>query len=177
MTSTPLTNPVPVSPSDHIDWTRFNLKRSTSPLLIPPDAFCMRLTIDETHLGTVIPHVSNIEFVRWLEVLAIAHAESLGFDDRWYRQHNLIWFVARHEINYLAELLLDDHIIMATWINEISKCRADRRYAIACENKNRIALIARTDWVLVTRDKHKPTRAIPEMITRFRPAETPDNSG
>ena len=127
----------------------------------------MRLTIDETNLGPKIPHVSNLEFVRWLEVLAIAHAQSIGFDDQWYRNHNLLWFVARHEIDYLAELLLGDHIILATWINNITKCKAERRSVILCENKKRLALLARTDWVLVSRDKHRPTRVSPEMCNRF----------
>ena len=130
MTSHHPSNPVTIPTPEHLNWQDFTTSRMTAPLTVPTHAFHMRLTINETHLGTIIPHVSNLEFVRWLEILAIAHAESIGFDNRWYQDNNLIWFVARHEIDYLAELLLGDQIIMATWIRS-----EERRVGKECRSR------------------------------------------
>jgi len=158
------TNPAAVPNDDavDIDWNALNLK-----VQVPSDAFTLALTIDDTHLSTIIPHVTNLEYVRWLEVAATAHEECLGYDAAWYVANNLIWFVGRHEVDYLAELFVGDELIIATWVEEMSKYRANRRYAMYRRNDGKAACTAMTIWILVSRDNHRPVRISREMAAAF----------
>ncbi len=174
------TNPVPCTPPPaSFVWPALpSSKRENLPdslaagMTTPPaNAFHMQLTIDASHLSIIIPHVNNLEYVRWLEVLAIAHADALGYDDVYCRAENIIWFVGRHEIDYRAELLENDELLMATWVETIHKYRAQRRYVMVRPRDQRLVATARTTWVLVTRDLHRPLRVPAEMVERFGPTQ------
>ena len=156
------TNPVAISSGEAVEWNAIEWKTP-----VPDDAFTLALTIDESHLSTIIPHVTNLEYVRWLEVAAGAHAEALGYDDDWYVQNNLIWFVGRHEVDYLAELFVGDEIVIATWVEAMSKSRANRRYAMCRRGDMKPVCTAMTIWILVSRDRHRPVRVAPEMAQKF----------
>ena len=159
-------NPTPLTPADlPVDWITSHRKNDLP--CVPDHAFFMKLTINHSHLGTIIPHVSKLEYVRWLEVLATAHAESLGFNDDWYTRRNLIWFVGRHEIDYLAELVAGDELCMATWVEKVEKYRADRRYFMMRKHDRKPACAARTSWILVSRDWHRPVRVPEDLIAAF----------
>lgn len=159
-------NPIPLIPADlPVDWITSQRKNDIP--CVSDHAFLMKLTIKHSHLGTIIPHVSNLEYVRWLEVLATAHAESLGFNDDWYTRRNLIWFVGRHEVDYLAELGVGDELCMATWIEKVEKYRADRRYFMMRKRDRKPVCAARTSWILVSRDRHRPVRVPEDLIAAF----------
>jgi acyl-CoA thioester hydrolase len=162
------TNPVAISRTENndaavsIDWNALELHTP-----VPGEAFMLALTIDETHLSPIIPHVTNLEYVRWLEVAASAHAEHRGFDETWYKNNNLIWFVGRHEIDYLAELFVGDEIVIATWVEEMSKYRTNRRYVMFRRGNAKVVCTAMTMWILVSRDRHRPVRIPTPMALAF----------
>lgn len=142
-----------------VDWTSLGVPR--------PDPFTLRLTVGESHISRIIPHVPNTLFVQWLESMAIAHSESLGYSDQWHIDHDLIWFVRRHEIDYLAEVVLDDELVMATWVEAFHKTSSPRRYVIYRPGDEKVVCRAMTIWVLVSRSKSKPQRIDPEMAKRY----------
>lgn len=134
-----------------------------------PAPFLCDLRITREHLGTVIEHVSNIEYVRWLDRAAELHADSLGYTRRYMLQNQIMWFVARHEIDYLAECWLDDELVIATWVRDFHKVKSWRDYLIVRPRDGQLICRAATLGVLVDLATRRPRRIDREMIDRFRP--------
>jgi len=134
-----------------------------------PAPFLCDLRITREHLGTVIEHVSNIEYVRWLDRAAELHADSLGYTRQFMLERQIMWFVARHEIDYLAECWLDDELVIATWVRDFHKVKSWRDYLIVRPRDGRVICRAATLWVLVDLASRRPRRIEPEMFDRFRP--------
>lgn len=142
-----------------IDWLALGSPR--------PDPFTLRLSIERAHLSRIIPHVPNTTFVQWLESMAVAHSDSLGFDDAWHRQRDLIWFVRRHEIDYLAEVLEGDDLAMATWVEGFNKTSSPRRYLVYRPRDSTVVCRAMTVWVLMSRHRRRPQRIDPEVAAEY----------
>src|SRR5688572_973599 len=144
----------------------FDLSAFNVPHLEP---FVCELKVSRDQLSSIIEHVSNIEYVRWLDRVAELHADSLGYTRQRLIEQNMMWFVARHEIDYLAEAWLDDTLLIATWVRDIQKVRSWREYVIARPSDSMVICRAATSWVLVDLNTRRPLRITPEMIERFKP--------
>jgi acyl-CoA thioester hydrolase len=116
-----------------------------------------------------VDHVSNIEIVRWLDRAAELHADSLGYSRQWLLDHGIMWFVARHEIDYLAEAFPDDELIIATWVRDLRKVKSWRDYLIIRPADQTVICRAATLWVLVDLATRRPCRIEREMADRFNP--------
>jgi acyl-CoA thioester hydrolase len=143
----------------------FDLTRYEIPHAAP---FLCNVRVTREHLGTVIPHVSNIEYVRWLDRAAELHADSLGYTRAFMLEHGIMWFVARHEIDYFAECWLDDDLVIATWVRDFHKVRSWRDYLIVRPRDSTVICRAATLWVLVDLATRRPRRIEREMIERFQ---------
>lgn len=114
-------------------------------------------------------HVSNIAYVRWVQDVARAHSEALGFGVAAYRDLGVIFVVRRHEIEYLRPAYAGDRIVLRTWIDSWKAATSVRmtsimRMAQQGEGEIEIELArARTLWALVSTDTGRPRR-IPDAI-------------
>jgi len=136
-----------------------------------PEPFLLDLTVEGDQLSNVIDHVSNIEYVRWLDRAAELHTNAIGYTRRWLLEHGLMWFVARHEIDYLAEAHLGDRLIVATWVRDMKRIRSWRDYLIIRPADEAVVCRAATLWVLVELKTRRPARIPPEMARRFAPLQ------
>ena len=132
-----------------------------------PKPFLCDIRIDRTHLGNVIEHVANTEYVKWLDRAAELHADSLGYTRKWLLDNGIMWFVARHEIDYLAEVWLDDQLVIATWPRDFARVKSWRDYAIIRPSDQVVVCRASTLWVLVNLETRRPMRIPQDMIARF----------
>jgi acyl-CoA thioester hydrolase len=80
-----------------------------------------------------------------------------------------MWFVARHEIDYLAEAFPDDELIIATWVRDMRKVKSWRDYLIIRPADQTVICRAATLWVLVDLATRRPCRIEREMADRFNP--------
>jgi acyl-CoA thioester hydrolase len=131
--------------------------------------FICDIVVDRRQIGNVIEHVSNIEYVRWLDRAAELHADSLGYSRAWMLESDLMWFVARHEIDYLAEAWLSDELVIATWVRDMKKVKSWRDYLIVRPKDQTLVCRAATLWVLVDLTTRRPIRITTDMIDRFEP--------
>ncbi|MCI0365100.1 MAG: acyl-CoA thioesterase [Phycisphaerales bacterium] len=122
-------------------------------------------------MSNVVDHVSNIEYVRWLDRAAELHADSLGYTRSWLLKNGIMWFVARHEIDYLAEAHSNDELVIATWVRTIGKVKSWRDYLIVRPSDQTVICRAATLWVLVNLQTRRPKRISAQMIERFAPLE------
>ena len=77
-------------------------ERFAIPILPAPD------DIDE--LG----HVSNLVYLRWVLEVALAHSRARGWDYAHYRALGAVFMVRRHEIDYVAQVTLDQALVGET---------------------------------------------------------------
>jgi acyl-CoA thioester hydrolase len=137
-----------------------------------PHPFLLDITVEHAHLGEVIEHVSNLEYVRWLDRAAELHSDALGYTRRWLLERDLMWFVARHEIDYRAECWLGDELVVATWVRDFKRVKSWREFAIVRPSDETIVCRASTLWVLVNLETRKPVQIERAMIERFEPLRT-----
>lgn len=159
MTTAPVGDPVPVTSS--IDLAAYEL---------PHDApFLCELAVGQGHLGDAIAHVSNVEYVRWLDKIAEGHADSLGYTRERMAGERVMWFVSRHEVDYLAEVWPDDHLVLATWVRTMGRIRSWRDSVVIRPADETVVCRATTLWVFVDLETRRPRRIPREMGEAFGP--------
>jgi acyl-CoA thioester hydrolase len=136
-----------------------------------PRPFVCEITIGPERLSRAIPHVSNIEYVRWLDRAAELHSDAAGYTRSAMLEANIMWFVARHEVDYLAEAWLDDRLLIATWVRDFKRVKSWRDYVIMRPADETVICRAATLWVLVDLETRRPRRIPPEMIRAFEPLD------
>lgn len=108
-------------------------------------------------------HVNNTVYLRWVQEVAIAHWQTIATAEQ---QHDMVWMVLRHEIDYRAAAKLDDNIILRTWIGTAEGLRFDRHTEILSVERKPLA-IARTVWCPVDPVTQRPKRVSAEIRRMF----------
>jgi acyl-CoA thioester hydrolase len=134
-----------------------------------PRPFICATTITDDLLSNVIDHVNNVEYVRWLDRAAELHCDSLGHTRQAMLTAQRMWFVGRHEVDYLAETWLGDELLIATWVRDVRRITSWRDYLIVRPSDETIVCQAATKWVFVDLNSRRPTRISDDMIRLFDP--------
>src|SRR5881227_2533297 len=62
-------------------------------------------------------HVNNTVYLRWVQDVATAHWRAVASPAA---QENIAWVVLRHEVDYKAPAILDDEVVLRTWVGKES---------------------------------------------------------
>lgn len=117
-------------------------------------------------------HVSNIVYVRWIQDVAKAHSHAVGWDYFAYQRLGAVFVVRRHQVDYLAPVLVGDEVRLTTWIRSWSAASCVRVTEIRKASESRPAARAETQWALMAIDTGRPRRIPPEILESFaRPVE------
>ncbi|HEX8997856.1 MAG TPA: acyl-ACP thioesterase domain-containing protein [Ktedonobacterales bacterium] len=137
-------------------------------LRIPPEAFADRLTVrsyEAGRSGGVRPGVIQ----RYLEHLATTASATLGFDNRWYREHNGAWVVREMSL-LLGDLpSIDDELRLYTWVADFRRVQATRDYLITRADTGRLVARASARWAYIDRVRQLPARIPDEITARMGP--------
>ena len=87
----------------------------------------MLIQAQESHLD-VWGHVNNVCFVQWMQDIAVAHSDVLGWGAQRYLDFGAIWVVRSHTIDYRRSAYLGNKILAQTWIAEMKRASCLRRY-------------------------------------------------
>lgn len=118
----------------------------------------------------MLKHVNNIVYLRWVQELAIAHWQAAATPEQ---QANLLWVVARHEIDYKQPAFLGEALIGRTWVGAASRRAFDRHSEIVRAADRTVLARARTVWCPIDPHTFKPTDVSPEVRARFSVQERP----
>lgn len=55
-------------------------------------------------------HLNNVVYIQWVQDAAIAAYAAKGYSREMDEQNNIIWFVRRHEVDYLAPAFVGETI-------------------------------------------------------------------
>ena len=102
-------------------------------------------------------HASNIAYVRWIQDVAVAHSTAVGLDFEAYRKLGGVFFVRRHEVDYLRPVLRGDRLQVRTWIDSAMAAKCKRATEIINEAGTVVAR-AMTTWGYVEMATGRPTR-------------------
>ncbi len=139
-----------------------------------PNPYLFDLTIETSQLSGIINHVNNVEYVRWIDRAAELHGDAVGYSRETLLAGDMMWFVARHEVDYCAEVWAEDGLRIATWVRNFHKVKSLRDTVIIREKDQTIVCRASTLWVLVTLSTRRARRIPPEMIQAFDPLTLPE---
>jgi acyl-CoA thioester hydrolase len=112
----------------------------------------------------VLGHASNIAFLRWIQDVAWAHSDAVGWDLAAYQKLGAVFVVRRHEIDYLAPAFAGDELVVETGVGEWKAATSQRWTKIRRGDKE--VARALTHWVLVTLEG-RPRRIPPEISKAF----------
>lgn len=107
-------------------------------------------------------HLNNVEYVRWMQTAAIAHANHTPCT-RETTAVGATWVVRAHRVEYLRPAFVDEEIAILTWIASIGKVRSQRHYKFFRISDQVVLATGETDWVFVDAQKGRPM-AIPERV-------------
>lgn len=117
-------------------------------------------------------HTNNAEYVRAMERCAWVHTEALGLSFAAYQQLGAGCVVHRHEIDYLATTLLDEALLIGTWVDANDGRLSMRRgFQIIRLADRKTVLRAMTTFVCVDLTSGRPRRMPPEFVAAYRPVE------
>lgn len=112
-------------------------------------------------------HVNNVSFVQWMQDVAISHSTAIGFTRELYSALTSSWVARSHFIKYLAPAFAGDGITITTWIDELSRSSAKRRYRFVRDADQRLLVEAETDWVYINAATGRPMAIHQELRDLF----------
>jgi acyl-CoA thioester hydrolase len=138
-------------------------------LSLPSPPFAIALEVGEADIDE-LEHASNIAYIKWIQEVAVAHSNAVGFDFAAYRNLGAVFVVRRHEVDYLRPVLRGDVLEVRTWIDSAfaAKCRR----ATEISRGGVIAAKAMTTWGFIEMATGRPTRIpgqVREAFLRQRP--------
>ena len=93
-------------------------------------------------------HVNNVEYVKWMQEIAVEHAGITGGTEA---THSIgcTWVAREHRITYLNPCFEGDEIRALTWVEAFGKVRSMRKYQFERLGDGKVVARGETDWVLI----------------------------
>lgn len=107
-------------------------------------------------------HVNNVEYVRWMQDVAIRHTQSVGGDVR-AAAAGIIWVARSHNIEYRLPAFEGEEIQVQTWIDSVEKISSVRKYEFKRTKDEMLIARGETNWVCLDRESGRP-RPIPDRV-------------
>jgi acyl-CoA thioester hydrolase len=138
-----------------------------------PRIFVREFTVPETAID-VNHHVNHLEYLRWMQDIAIEHTTARGWPHERYRATRIAWVVRSHSIEYLRPAFAGDALSLVTWVADLRPRSSLRKYLVWRTSDQQVLARAETLWVLVDAGTGR-ARAIPEELrSSFDVVSDPD---
>jgi acyl-CoA thioester hydrolase len=112
-------------------------------------------------------HISNVSYVRWIQDAARAHSDFVGWDRDAYEKFGGTFIVKRHEVDYKRGCHAGDEVVVTTAVEDCRMASATRRTRVVRLKDNAEILRARTEWVFVLIEGHRPARMPQGVLEAF----------
>ncbi len=117
-------------------------------------------------------HLNNVVYVQWIQDIAIAAYRSKGYSRDIDEKNRIIWFVRRHEVDYLAPAFKGETIRLATWVERATLSTFFRRTEFTRIIDRQLLCRAITEWCYFDAGRNRPAKIPKEIKTAFLPTET-----
>ena len=109
-------------------------------------------------------HVNNVIYIHWVQEIAKNHWKSLVSNEI---IKNYYWVLLEHQIKYLNPALLNDKIMIKTYIEKTEGIRSNRIVEIYNSNNDKLLVKSKTIWCLINAKTNKPNRITDEIRKAF----------
>lgn len=106
-------------------------------------------------------HANNVEYVKWMQQAAIAHADASGCTAA-TRAANASWVVRSHHVEYLRPVFAGESLTVKTWVSTMRKSSSLRKYRFM--RGDSLVAQGETMWVFVDASTGRPI-AIPTTVS------------
>ena len=107
-------------------------------------------------------HTNNVQYVKWMQDAAIAHATSTGSVEL-AKNIGATWVVRSHHVTYYKPAFLNEVIEIFTWVSDFRKVRSLRKYKFVKKEDGSVLAQGETEWVFVNISTGRPL-PIPDDI-------------
>ena len=121
------------------------------------------ITVSKNDLDD-LNHVNNVVYVNWIQEIAKNHWNILVSDEI---KDNYYWVLLEHNIKYLHSALLNEKIIIKTYIEETKGVKSSRIVEIFNKGTNQLLVTSKTIWCLINAKTNKPSRINNEIRKAF----------
>ena len=128
-----------------------------------PSIFTYTITVAQSAIDEY-GHVNNVIYVQWMQDAAIRQGESIP---EYKQPENTGWYVREHRIEYITPAYLSDEIEVRTWLSEMKRVRAIRKYEFARKADGKVIVKGETQWVFVELTTGRPMAIPPEIQALF----------
>ncbi|MBW4440864.1 MAG: acyl-CoA thioesterase [Plectolyngbya sp. WJT66-NPBG17] len=111
-------------------------------------------------------HLNNVVYVQ-IQDIAIAAYRSKGYSRDIDEQNSIIWFVRRHEVDYLAPAFKGETIRLATWVERATLSTFLRRTEFTRIVDRQVLCQAITECCYFDANRNRPAKIPREIKTRF----------
>ncbi len=125
--------------------------------------FEKKITVQQDDLDE-LDHVNNVRYLQWVQDIAKAH---------WQQNVNkeildkFFWVVISHYIEYKGAALLNDEILLKTYVTRSEGVTSTRIVEMYRASDDKLLVKASTNWCLMDMQSKRPTRITPEIVKLF----------
>lgn len=113
-------------------------------------------------------HVNNSVYLKWIDTTVWEHTRSVGLDENACRELNRGMVVKRHNLEYLLPALLDEELVLFTWLTQNDgKLRVNRVFQLMRLHDKQTLLRANTHYICVNLETGKPTRMPAVFVSHY----------
>ena len=106
-------------------------------------------------------HVNNVEYVQWMQDVAILHSNHQGGTAEKYLELGSSWIIRTHYIEYLAPAFAGDEIEALTWVSDMRRVSSLRKYKFRRASDQTLLAKAETRWVYIDMESGRPIHIHP----------------
>lgn len=125
--------------------------------------FALWHTVQEHETSALVPHANNIAIVGWIDLIASRHGDEAGASRTELAAAGQMWFVARHEIDYLAEAFIGDRLLLLTWVEKLGRTSLSRATRVVRAADGIVMARATSRWALVDLETRRPAPIAPSV--------------
>lgn len=124
----------------------------------------------ESHHCDIQNHLNNVVYVQWIQDGTLSAYRAKGYSREMDEKNNIIWFVRRHEVDYLAPAFAGDMIRLRTWVERGTLSTFFRRTEFTRMGDNQSLCRAMTEWCYFDVKRNRPAKIPNDIKTSFLPA-------
>lgn len=110
-----------------------------------------------------LDHVNNVRYVQWIQDISKEHWQSRAPKDI---LDEVVWVVMTHHIEYKAAAMLNDQLVLTTYIENSRGAKCTRIVEIRHDKTKSLMVRSSTEWCLLKRNNFRPMR-ISERIEKI----------
>lgn len=121
-------------------------------------------------------HVNHLEYLRWMQDVAIEHSAARGWPQKRYQAARIAWVVRSHSIEYLRPAFAGDALSLLTWVADLRPRSSLRKYLLGRASDRQVLARAETRWVLVDAGTGRACAIPGELRSAFEVVPDPDEA-